>query len=155
MVKVKQKQFNIFTFIVKAVLVLLSIAVSLFLFIVFEQKGIIIQFQSLLPKVEVSIPSSIPNLNMSFIEKEVGRFLSGVVFTFFLTRKSICLFFSIFAILYASLSMLASILLSITSKWFGGKKVKYEEGEKEFDLPKTPKVSYNDVVKTLNLTLTI
>ncbi len=155
MVKVKQKQFNIFTFIVKAVLVLLSITMSLFLFFIFEEKGMLVQYQSLLPKIEVSIPKSIPNINMSYIEKEVGRFLSGVLFTFFLTRKSVRLFFSIFAILYASLFILVNILLSVASKWFGGTKVNYEEGKKEFDLPKTPIVSYNDVVKTLNLTLTI
>ena len=116
MVKVKDINFNIFTFILKTTLVILSIAVSIALLMFFEQNGMAIR--SVLLRNETGSPVNV----MRFNEKEVERILYSLIPSFVITKTiifNVCKFISfVYVGLTALVCFILSVILKTTDKNF-------------------------------------
>ena len=151
MIKASQKQFNIFTFVIKAVLALFSIVVSLFLCYFFEQEGITIQVQGLPFKVENAFNKlNVNNFNFKGVERVLS---SGLLFLAFIIKMCLA-FFLLFALIYSSVRLVAYVLRSLTVKSEETQKLT-SEAQENYGLVKSAETNFYDTIKNLNLTLNI
>lgn len=152
MIKVMPKQFNMLAFILKTVLALFSIALSFVAFYFFEQKGMIANFQPLNFKVDFSFSNF--NFNVNLSDKVFERFLSSVAFALVVSSKPILVFLSIFAFVYAGVLVVARIIILLFTKILNAQSVQIKQ-EKTYGKVKNSAVSFYDILRNLNLTLTM
>ncbi len=150
MIKVSKNEFNLFAFIIKTAVILFSIVVSLALFYFFEQKGMVVQVQT----VQVRAEATTTNFNFSFNGKEFERFLSALMPAFLITRKVFWAFIKFFAFFYAGIILIACFILRFATKNIQNDNAEYSI-QSNYDIVENNSIYSYDTVKNLNLTLTI
>ena len=155
MIKVNQNEFHLFSFIIKTVIVLLSLAVSLFVCFFFEQKGMVAQLQTTqLQTTQLQAESAIPSLNVKLTGKDFERILSGFMPMLILTRSSLLTFVKFFTFFYAGILLLAKCIMRCFTK----KSVvtlQNNQAPVSFKASKSEAVPLYDTIENLNLTLNI
>lgn len=148
MIKVKDINFNLISFIIKAALVVLSIAVSLIILAIFEQNGLL--FKGL----NFRLDSLFNNANFRVNEKELERIVTSLTPTFIVTKSVVSIMSVLSLFLNAGFVAIACVVIALLIK-------KIICGIKNIGVVKTnatftvSNVTSYDTISPLNLTLTI
>lgn len=148
MIKVKDIKFNLISFIIKAVLVVLSIAVSLIILAIFEQNGLL--FKGLNFRLDVLFN----NANFRINEKELERIVVSLTPAFFATKPMVNVISVLATFISAGIVVITCIVVAFLIK-------KIISGLKNISVATPyatfvePTVSSYDSINPLNLTLTI
>lgn len=160
MIKVSKNEFHLLSFIIKVAVILLSVAVSLCLCFLFEQKGL--AFPSAQLRVEVSSTvsqtsntTSTTNTFFGVNGKELQKLFSAIMPLFVFTRKALVTFFKFFAFFFSGLVLIYKFVTKLLLKKSRNVKIVSKvETSKNFEEELSNLFSY-DTIKSLNLTLTI